>query len=157
MSWTSSRTIRVHVPDRWAQCLQMFENGSFPPKYKAVSLTMIKKGSLHEETVAAQETYDLAMDLWQLRFKARTGKYWGVKPVPIESMTKRKHNQVDGTNDDAILTYVIEGTDPNAQWWRTESLDSERNQILPAVTVMVQENDAAENLDAKAATPEGGW
>ena len=118
---------------------------------------MTKKGDLKEEIVAAQECYDLAMDLWELRFKARTGKHWSAKPVPIESARKRKHDQVDGTSDDAILTYVIEGTDPNAQWWRTEGLNSERNQILPAVTVMVQENDAAENLDAKAATPEGGW
>ena len=135
----------------------MFENDSYPPKYKAVSLTMTKEGVLKEEIVAALEGHDLAMDLWKLRFKARTGKGWGAKPVPVESARKRKHNQADGANEDAILTYVLEDNDMNGQWWRTKRAKTGRSRSLPAVTVMVQDVDAAESLHARAATPEGGW
>lgn len=82
----ASTTRRVHVPNPWAQCLQMFVKNQNPPQYTVVSTTVNNSGKPCHQIIASQGTqWDLAITLWKMFFKNRTGKAWDSEASEIEA------------------------------------------------------------------------
>ena len=144
------RSLKVRIPDPWAQCLQLFESDSIPHSYTAISTHLNRNGKVNHDVVAPSDsTFNLAKDAFKMFFKLRTGVEWESAPRAADikredSAARERTLSHDGAGDWTYqLEYEVEACQKGAR--------------KPSVTMVVSEEDAGEKWDVRAKTPDGGW
>ncbi|KAL2401648.1 hypothetical protein ABEF93_007687 [Exophiala dermatitidis] len=171
----SNPALRVHIPDPWAQALQLFEYdpalasksaenaaGAKPqrPKFKSYACYFIytRPGQRHVQMLAPPgSTFDFAWDMFRKFFKKRVGVDWEDRETAAQrSQTSPDDSKgEDGSND---RRWEFWGP-LKAKLKEEGACAVGEEKLLPSVTVVMNTSDMAATggIDARAKTPDGGW
>jgi hypothetical protein len=144
--------MRVHVPNHWAVCLQLFEYNTIPKQYAAFSTHLDRDGNVTNDVVAPKGSdLGLAKDAFKMFFKLRTGVEWASRGncrtgavANTEATKKERCLSQDG---------VCEG---DGGW--TYQSECKGEQKKPSKTTVSAQEIVGEWVRyARAKTPDGGW
>ncbi|EXJ80103.1 hypothetical protein A1O3_08389 [Capronia epimyces CBS 606.96] len=179
----SNPALRVHIPDPWAQGLQLFEHDpavaktptedSTPtkpkqPRFKSYACYFIytRPGQRHVQMLAPPgSTFDFAWDMFRKFFKRRVGVDWedresAKRRLQMADAQDGKIGGEDGANERrwdfwGPLVASWGGNDDPVE----PAPSVEGRERRPSVTVVMNTTEltATEAIDAKAKTPPAGW
>ncbi|KAK4940687.1 hypothetical protein LTR10_019197 [Elasticomyces elasticus] len=171
----SNPSLRVHIPNPWAQTLQLFEydpalnpketmtcfSNEPPRKSYACYTVYTRHDQRYVSTLAPPgSTFDFAFAMFSKFFQKRVGMEWSERQNASNQSTQHERNMCgDGAGDAGFFEFfgpvVVRQTSTS-----NAVVDSvETRQRKPSVTMLVNCLGAVKDelIDVKAKTPDEGW